>query len=199
MKKSDKAAQTRLVVAISLFAAAVISAMALTALGNQSDTYWVAGESLVPGTQISESDLGEIQVSLGEANGRYISKSSMVAGAYVLRSIQKGELISISSVSDTPSGLKSGQVPIAIRASDLPEDIELGEAINIYWVPEANGIQEPQLPELAISGALLNSINRKAGNFGSEISLTVSVRNSEIFALLKATASGRLVIVRSNG
>jgi hypothetical protein len=199
MNKSDKAAQTRLVVAISLFAAAVISAMALTALGNQSDTYWVAGESLVPGTQISESDLGEIQVSLGEANGRYISKSSMVAGAYVLRSIQKGELISIISVSDTPIGLKSGQVPIAIRASDLPEDIELGEAINIYWVPEANGIQEPQLPELAISGALLNSINRKAGNFGSEISLTVSVRNSEIFALLKATASGRLVIVRSNG
>ena len=199
MNKSDKAAQTRLVVAISLFAAAVISAMALTALGNQSDTYWVAGESLVPGSQIAESDLGEIQVSLGEAKSSYLSKSAMVAGAYVLRSIEKGELIATSSVSDTPSGLKSGQVPISISASDLPEDIELGEEINIYWVPEATGIQEPQMPELAISGAFLNSINRKAANFGSEISLTVSVQNSEIFALLKATASGRLVIVRSNG
>jgi hypothetical protein len=90
-------------------------------------------------------------------------------------------------------------VPISIRASDLPEDIELGEVINIYWVPEAIGLEKPQMPELAISGALLNSVNRKAGNFGSEISLTVSVQNSEIFALLKATASGRLVIVRSNG
>lgn len=199
MNKSDKAAQTRLVVAISLFAAAIISAMALTALGNQSDTYWVAGKSLIPGTQISESDLDEIQVSLGEANGRYLSKSAMVTGAYVLRSIQKGELISTSSLSDTPSVFKSGQVPISIRASDLPEDIELGEAINIYWVPEAIGLEKPQMPELVISGALLNSVNRKAGNFGSEISLTVSVQNSEIFALLKATASGRLVIVRSNG
>ena len=199
MNKSDKAAQTRLVVAISLFAAAVISALALTALGNQSDTYWVARESLIPGAEISESDLAEIEVSLGEANGRYLSKSAIVAGAYVLRSIQKGELISITSVSDTPSVLKSGQVPISIRASDLPEDIELGEAIDIYWVPEAIGIEKPQLPELAISGALLNSINRKAGNFGSDISLTVSVQNSEIFDLLKATASGRLVIVRSNG
>ena len=199
MNKSDKAAQTRLVVAISLFAAAVISAMALTALGNQSDTYWVARESLIPGAEISESDLAEIEVSLGEANGRYLSKSAIVAGAYVLRSIQKGELISITSVSDTPSVLKSGQVPISIRASDFPEDIELGEAIDIYWVPEAIGIEKPQLPELAISGALLNSINRKAGNFGSDISLTVSVQNSEIFELLKATASGRLVIVRSNG
>ena len=199
MNKSDKAAQTRLVVAISLFAAAVISAMALTALGNQSDTYWVARESLIPGAEISENDLAEIEVSLGEANGRYLSKSAIVAGAYVLRSIQKGELISITSVSDTPSVLKSGQVPISIRASDFPEDIELGEAIDIYWVPEAIGIEKPQLPELAISGALLNSINRKAGNFGSDISLTVSVQNSEIFELLKATASGRLVIVRSNG
>ena len=199
MNKSDKAAQTRLVVAISLFAAAIISAMALTALGNQSDTYWVARESLIPGMQISENDLAEIEVSLGEANGRYFSKVALVSGAYVLRSIQKGELISISSVSDTPSVLKSGQVPISIRASDLPEDIELGEEINIYWVPETIGIEKPQAPELAISGAFLNSINRKAGNFGSEISLTVSVRNSEIFDLLKATASGRLVIVRSNG
>ena len=199
MNKSDKAAQTRLVVAISLFAAAIISAMALTALGNQSDTYWVARESLIPGMQISENDLAEIEVSLGEANGRYFSKVALVSGAYVLRSIQKGELISISSVSDTPSVLKSGQVPISLRASDLPEDIELGEEINIYWVPETIGIEKPQAPELAISGAFLNSINRKAGNFGSEISLTVSVRNSEIFDLLKATASGRLVIVRSNG
>ena len=199
MNKPDKAAQTRLVVAISLFAAAIISAMALTALGNQSDTYWVARESLIPGMQISENDLAEIEVSLGEANGRYFSKVALVSGAYVLRSIQKGELISISSVSDTPSVLKSGQVPISIRASDLPEDIELGEEINIYWVPETIGIEKPQAPALAISGAFLNSINRKAGNFGSEISLTVSVRNSEIFDLLKATASGRLVIVRSNG
>jgi hypothetical protein len=199
MNKPDKAAQTRLVVAVSLFAAAIISAMALTALGNQSDTYWVARESLIPGMQISENDLAEIEVTLGEANGRYFSKVALVSGAYVLRSIQKGELISISSVSDTPSVLKSGQVPISIRASDLPEDIELGEEINIYWVPETIGIEKPQAPELAISGAFLNSINRKAGNFGSEISLTVSVRNSEIFDLLKATASGRLVIVRSNG
>lgn len=199
MNKTDKAAQTRLVVAVSLFAAAVISAMALTALGNQSDTYWSARNSLIPGVQISESDLEEVDVSLGEVSGRYLSIDVMAAGAYVLRAIQKGELIAISSVSDTPSSIKSGQVPISIRSSDLPDDIELGESINIYWVKEAIGIEKPLTPELVISGAFLNSINRKASNFGSDISLTVSVENSEIFELLRATASGRLVIVRSNG
>jgi hypothetical protein len=199
MNKSDKAAQTRLVVAVSLFAAAVISAMALTALGNQSDTYWIASNSLIPGAQISESDLAEVEVSLGDTSSRYLSIDVLAAGAYVMRAIQKGELIAISSVSDLPSTLKSGQVPISIRSSDLPEDIELGESINIYWVKEAMGIEKPQAPELVVSGAFLNSINRKASNFGSDISLTVSVENSEIFGLLGATASGRLVIVRSNG
>ena len=199
MNKTDKAAQTRLVVAVSLFAAAVISAMALTALGNQSDTYWSARNSLIPGAQISESDLEEVDVSLGEVSGRYLSTDAMAAGAFVLRAIQKGELIAISSVSDIPNSLKSGQVPISIRSSDLPGDIELGESINIYWVKEAMGIEKPLTPELVISGAFLNSINRKDSNFGSDISLTVSVENSEIFELLRATASGRLVIVRSNG
>jgi hypothetical protein len=61
------------------------------------------------------------------------------------------------------------------------------------------GMEKPRTPELVISGALLNSINRKGGNFGNDISLTVSVENNEIFQLLQATASGRLVIVRSNG
>jgi hypothetical protein len=199
MNKSDKAAQTRLVVAISLFAAAIISAMALTALGNQSDSYWVTRVSLIPGTQISDSDLTKVEVSLGEASGRYLSGDLAISGAYILRSIEKGELISINSVSDAPGSLESGQVPLSMRASDIPEDIELGEAIDIYWVPEALGMEKPRAPELVISGVYLNSINRKASNFGNDISLTVSVEKSEIVALLNATASGRLVVVRSNG
>lgn len=199
MNSNKKASQTRLVVAIALFAAAVISAMALTALGNRSDTYWVARHSLVPGTQISENDLAQVQVALGDVNVEYMSKDSEVAGSYVLRAISRNELISVSAVSDIPRGEESGQVPVSIRGSDVPADIEIGEALDIYWVPEEMGIEKSRPAELVISGAFLNSINRKASNFGNDLSLTVSVINGEIFKLLGATSSGRLVIVRANG
>jgi hypothetical protein len=199
MNNVKKASQTRLVVAIALFAAAVISAMALTALGNRSDTYWVARHSLIPGSQILEGDLSQVQVALGQISSDYFSKDSDVIGSYALRAIAKNELISISSVSDMPRGAQSGQVPISIHGSDLPSDIEIGEKLDIYWVPEAMGIQKTEPSTLVISGAFLNSINRKASNFGNDISLTVSVTNSEIFSLLQATSSGRLVIVRANG
>lgn len=199
MNSSNKGAQSRFVIATALFAAAVISAMALTALGNRSETYWIANNSLIPGSQITESDLAEVNVILGQASGTYLSKDVLVAGTYVVRPIQKGEFISVSSVSDFPSNLQSGQVPISVQSSDLPSDLELGEELNIYWVPEAIGSEKTQPPTLVVSGVFLNSINRKTGNFGSDISLTVSVKESEIFSLLDATATGRLVIVRSNG
>ncbi|CAB4602203.1 unannotated protein [freshwater metagenome] len=199
MNNSSKASQTRLVVATSLFAAALISAMALTALGNQSDTYWVASKNLTPGAQISESDLAQVQVSLGESSSDYLAEDSSPIGTYVLHAIGKGELISINALSDTSREMRSEQVPISVRGSDIPSDIELGEAINIYWVPEAMGMQKVDEPALVISGAYLRSIDRKSANFGTDVALTVSVFSREIFALLSATSTGRLVVVRSNG
>ena len=199
MNNSSKASQTRLVVATSLFAAALISAMALTALGNQSDTYWVASKNLTPGAQISESDLAQVQVSLGESSNDYLAEDSSPIGTYVLHAIGQGELISVNALSDTSHEMRSEQVPISVQGSDIPGDIELGEAINIYWVPEAMGMQEVGKPALVISGAYLSSIDRKSANFGTDVALTISVFSREIFALLNATSTGRLVVVRSNG
>jgi hypothetical protein len=199
MNNSSKASQTRLVVAVSLFAAALISAMALTALGNQSDTYWVASKNLTPGAQISESDLAQVQVSLGSSSSDYLAEDSSPIGTYVLHAIGKGELISINALSDTSREMRSEQVPISVRSSDIPSDIELGEAINIYWVPETMGMQKVGKPALVIAGAYLRSIDRKSANFGTDIALTISVFSREIFALLSATSTGRLVVVRSNG
>ena len=199
MNNSNKASQTRLVIAVSLFAAALISAMALTALGNQSDTYWVASKNLTPGAQINEADLAQVQVSLGDSSSDYLAEDSSPIGTYVLHAIGKGELISINALSDTSREMRSEQVPISVRGSDIPSDIELGEAINIYWVPEAMGMQNVGESVLVISGAYLRSMDRKSANFGTDVALTISVFNREVFALLSATSTGRLVVVRSNG
>ena len=117
MNNSSKASQTRVVVAVSLFAAALISAMALTALGNQSDTYWVASKNLTPGAQINEADLSQVQVSLGASSSDYLAEDSSPIGTYVLHAIGKGELISINALSDTSREMRSEQVPISARLS----------------------------------------------------------------------------------
>ena len=200
MNTQKKAAQTRFIVAVSLFAAALISALALTALGNRTDSYWVAKSALAPGLEISRDQISLVKVALGESASRYISSSTPLEGSFITRAQSAGELISIDDVSDLAPTQRTQLVPIAVRATDLPSDISIGEAINIYWVPEsAMGGVQIGMPEVVVKNAYIRSIDRKSANFSSDIALTISLIDSQIIKLLDATVSGRLVIVRALG
>jgi hypothetical protein len=198
MNTQKKAAQTRFIVAVSLFAAALISALALTALGNRTDSYWVAKSALAPGVEISRDQVALVKVALGESASRYISSGTPLVGSFITRAQSDGELISIDDVSDLAPTQRTQQVPIAVRSTDLPIDISIGEAINIYWVPEsAMGGVQIGVPEVVVKNAYIRSIDRKSANFSSDIALTISLIDSQIINLLDATVSGRLVIVRA--
>lgn len=200
MNTQKKAAQTRFIVAVSLFAAALISALALTALGNRTDSYWVAKSAMAPGVEITRDQISLVKVALGESASRYISSSTPLEGSYITRAQSAGELISIDDVSDLAPTQRTQQVPIAVRSSDLPIDLSIGEAINIYWVPEsAMGGVQIGVPEVVVKNAYIRSIDRKSANFSSDIALTISLIDSQIINLLDATVSGRLVIVRALG
>jgi hypothetical protein len=200
MNSEKKAAQTRFIVAVSLFAAALISALALTALGNRTDSYWIAKNDLAPGSEISRDQITLVNVALGESASRYISSRTPLVGSFITRAQSAGELISINDVNDLAPDQLTQQVPIAVRSSDLPSDISIGEVVNIYWVPETamGGIQIGE-PEVVVKSAYIRSIDRKSANFSSEVGLTISVIDSQIIELLDATVSGRLVIVRALG
>ena len=200
MNPQKKAAQTRFIVAVSLFAAALISALALTALGNRTDSYWVAKSAIAPGVEITRNQIALVKVALGESASRYISSSTPLEGSYITRAQSAGELISIDDVSDLATTQRTQQVPIAVRSTDLPIDISIGEAINIYWVPDsAMGGVQIGVPEVVVKNAYIRSIDRKSANFSTDIALTISLIDSQIINLLDATVSGRLVIVRALG
>lgn len=200
MNNDRKAAQTRFIVAVSLFAAAIISALALTALGNRTDSYWVASTALAPGAEITQADLSEIKVALGESSSKYIASDISIAGSYLTRAQGAGELISINEISDAPPSMRAQQVPISVRNSDLPVDLVIGEPVSIYWVPEpAMGGSQLATPGIVVSGAYIRSIDRKSANFSSEVALTISLFDSQVIELLNSTISGRLVIVRAVG
>lgn len=198
MNHQKKAAQTRFIVATSLFAAAIISALALTALGNQTDAYWIANKNLAPGSEITQQDISLAKVALGDRSSKYISSSTQLVGSFLLRAQSEGELISINEVSDAPPTRRAQQVPISVRSADLPMDLSIGEAVNIYWVPESTmGGTQIGIPEIVVVGAYIRSIDRKSANFSSDVALTISLFDSQIIDLLNSTVSGRLVIIRA--
>ena len=200
MNTQKKAAQTRFIVAVSLFAAAIISALSLTALGNRTDSYWVAASNLAPGSEITPDDIYLVKVALGDISSDYISGETLIVGSYLSRAQSAGELIALNEVSDLAPTDRAQQVPIAVLSSDLPTDISIGEAINIYWVPDSamGGVQIGS-PEIVVRQAYIRSLDRKSSNFSSEVALTISLLDTQIINLLNSTVSGRLVIVRAAG
>jgi Flp pilus assembly protein CpaB len=199
MATQRKNSRSRLILAISLIAASLISAFIFSSLANQKTTMIVSTTFLLPGHQITENDLTRVQVTLGSVAANYISQESEIVGSYTNVRIEAHELIARTSVSNQSSALSLSSVPLSIRSADAPEGIQPGSSIDIYWVQADTNGEIQLVPELVIAGAHVLAITKSGSNFGSEVGLTVAVQSDEVLLLLGATSQGRVVLVSSHG
>ena len=194
-----RSSRSRLILAIALIAASLISAFIFSSLANEKTTMIVSTTFLLPGHQITKNDLGTVQVTLGNLSEKYISREDLLIGSYTKVRIEAQELIARTSVSSEISENILSSVPLSIRSADAPVNMNPGSIIDIYWV-QSDVVGENQLvPELVIAGAHVLSIAKSGSNFGSELGLTVAVHSEEVLALLGATSQGRIVLVSSHG
>ena len=194
-----KSSGSRLILAIALIAASLISAFIFSSLANQKSTMIVSTSFLLPGHQITESDLTRVQVTLGDLSGNYIDQESQIVGAFARVRIEAHELIAHSAISTANDALSLSSVPLSIRSADAPEGIQPGSTIDIYWVQAETNGDIQLIPELVIASAHVLAITKSGSNFGSELGLTVAVQSDEVLLLLGATSQGRVVLVRSHG
>jgi len=194
-----KNSRSRLVLAIALIVASLLSAFIFSALANQRSTMIVSTTFLLPGHQIRESDLARVQVTLGDVGKNYISQESEIVGTFSKVRIEAHELIARTSISSNIDLVSLSSVPLSIRSADAPEGIIPGSIIDIYWVQSETSAEIQLVPELVIAGAHVLAISKSGSNFGSEVGLTVAVQSDEVLSLLGATSQGRVVLVSSHG
>ena len=194
-----KSSRSRLLLAIALIAASLVSAFIFSAMANQKTTMIVSTSFLLPGHQITENDLTQVQVTLGKLAKNYVNRQSQIVGSYTKVRIEAQELIALSSISNQSDSISLSSVPLSIRSADAPDGISPGSTIDIYWVQSENNGEIQLIPELVIAGAHVLAISKSGSNFGSEIGLTVAVNSEDVLLLLGATSQGRVVLVSSRG
>ena len=194
-----KTSRSRLLLAMALIAASLISAFIFSAMANQKTTMIVSTSFLLPGHQITENDLTQVQVTLGNLAKNYVNQQSQIVGSYAKVRIEAQELIALTSISNQSDSISLSSVPLSIRSADAPEGISPGSTIDIYWVQSENNGDIQLIPELVIAGAHVLAITKSGSNFGSEIGLTVAVNSEDVLLLLGATSQGRVVLVSSRG
>jgi hypothetical protein len=194
-----KSSRSRLILAIVMIAASLISAFLFSSLANQKTDMIVSTTFLLPGHQIQQSDLTTVQVSLGEVSKSYVNQAVQIIGTFTKIRIEAHELISKSSLAKQSDTSAISSVPLNVRAADVPDGVFPGSTIDIYWVQDQIN-QDIQLsPELVIPSAQVLDISKSGSNFGNEIALTVAVNSDDVLSLLSATSQGRVVLVSAHG
>jgi hypothetical protein len=187
------------IVACVLFLAALLTSFAFAALSDQSSRYWAASKPITPGSLITSEDLVLVDASLIDNADLYLGEAADPIGMMSTQFIGAGHFLAAQMLSEESLQFDIEQVPLNILTSDIPAMIEVGEPISLYWVPDAVDNQSLSIPKLLLTGIFLESIDRKGSNFGSGMSITVSVESSQVSRVLSGTSHGRLVVVIANG
>ena len=199
MSTKKSSFKTRALIAATLLLLSVLSSVAISALTNQKESFWIAKRELTPGQQIAATDLAKVWVNISALPGTYLASEVNPIGKIVINRIPRTSLIASQSISDQTNAINSAEISLTLRAADLPENVAAGDRISIYLVEDAEPGAFPSEPELVLSDIYLGAIERKSSNFGSDAAISVAIGRTEIVDVLRATTYGRLVLVKLNG
>jgi hypothetical protein len=198
MKNKKDSYGARMPLAITLTVAAFASAFFISTYSNKGYDYWVIAQPLTPGHVIELADLKTDHLNLGQSTENYLSKSDHIVGLVVLRQMQVGEVISIVDVSSSTASMATSAVPLNLRSGDFATGINLGDAVDLYWVLDSRNGEEVIDPILILGGVTLIGLDDSKNSLGGDVSITVAIEETQVLRMLSATTQGRLVVVRSH-
>ena len=143
-------------------------------------------------------DVHREHFDLGSSASLYLSSFDDPRGLVVVTKIETGEILNSQDMNSTSNLPAASAVPVSIRSVDLAAGIQVGEALDIYWVIDSQNGELPVQPVLILGGVILLNFDQSSKNFGTDAALTISVEETQVLRLLTATTHGRLVIVRSH-
>jgi hypothetical protein len=198
MTLPKKTRSARLPMAVTLIAAAFVSAFLIATFSNKGADYWVITAPIAPGHQISASDVSVVHLNLNTSAQFYLSKEIEPIGMIATRIMHAGEIIGSTDLTSAMDAMSTSAVPISVRSVDIATGLSVGEAVDIYWVLDTQNSDDSIAPILILGGVTLLSYDDGGKNFGNDIGLSVAVEETQVLRLLSATTLGRLVVIRSH-
>jgi hypothetical protein len=195
IKKLDLLKNSRLAMGLALFIIAISAGSLIAKEANRTVYVWASTGELAPGNTITAQDLKAVSVLLPESAKNYISANAQVIGTMVVHRIGSGDLIPVTAISAQSRPLTQRAVPLSIESTDLPMQLQRGEVIDIYGVPNSTQKSIAQT-ELITAGVTVAEVSNK-NNSGKSI-VVVNLPEEIILHTLSYISESRLIIVRSN-
>jgi hypothetical protein len=193
-----KRATAKTYFAIGLLALSLFAAFAITSQANKSVSVWTASKDLAAGDTIKDGSATAVKVFLPMNSDKYLTSDSKIVNLVANRRILKGELLPASAISQIFEGESSRSVPLKIVRSDLPNDLDSGQSVDIYSLPQddLNSTKSREV-ELISIGVTVESIDLKSRDMGGDIGIVLKIPERDVIYLLSALNQSRIVVVRN--
>lgn len=196
---TSKGSNSRLIIAGSLFITSIAASFLISFLSHTGSQYWSLSRPLPQGVKIGINDLTAVTATLDKGLRGYISTSQPVVGSVTKRSMQAGEILRSDAISNESGGLLIESLSLLIRTADIPSSTVPGDLVTLYQIHDARNGEDIAPPTTILSGVFIQDIERKSANFGSDLSITISLHRDDVGTVLAATSSGRIVVVPAHG
>ena len=187
------------IVAITVIIASFLVAISLAFLANNRGTYWIAVKELTPGHIVDTTDFIQAKGSFSKEASGYIQSNQNPVGYSISKHVAAGEYLNQSALVESNGESNLKLLSFSAAAADLPSQVRIGDAVNLYQVVNDTGDGKDIPSELVIDGVFIVDLNRKSENLGGSSVVTVAIPNDFVERALNATRRGRMVVVVNHG
>jgi hypothetical protein len=198
MVKIEKKSNTRFQIAIALFLLAIITPFLISLTSTKPEQYWVIARPIPLGSEITLDDLKKVGIKVDRDESDFLTADTNPIGLITTRSFLANEIVDVRYLRDTEQSMLE-EVSIAVASTDIPMKTKVGDYVSIFLLQDAKNGEPVSPPVRILSWVFISELDRKGSNFGNTISLTLTLNQESVPALLAASSKGRLVLVGKNG
>jgi hypothetical protein len=188
--------RARIVIAISLLLISLLSSFLIAAFSNHKTQIWMARSPLPAGHEVVAEDFVSVPVGLPRDARGYLSSRYSLRDVVTIRSIREGELLSSGSIAAKGSQPILASIPISVKASDLPANLQVGEEVDL--VHTGDGERLVIEPAIVANAVAIVGLERKSSSFSGQVTVTIGINRLKMLPLIAASSVGRIVVVRTH-
>lgn len=153
-----------------------------------------AMRTIAQGEELTSSDFQVVDVGLGSLADDYLGPEDVRPGSVAARTLQSGELVPTSALTDADS---SRSTTVVIQSSTrIPEGVEAGTVVEIWQAPPLDEGRSYDVPRILVADVIVHDVLDQEGvlaDTGSQ--LEVVIDRADVADVLAAITGGAALSV----
>ncbi|CAN7367816.1 SAF domain-containing protein [Microbacterium maritypicum] len=184
----------RFLVGIALVALSIAGVWLIVSASDHAVPALQATRTITQGEELTSSDFQVVDVGLGSLADDYLGPEDVRPGSVAARTLQSGELVPTSALTDADS---SRSTTVVIQSSTgIQEGVEAGTVVEIWQAPPLDEGRSYDVPRILVADVIVHDVLDQEGvlaDTGSQ--LEVVIDRADVADVLAAITGGAALSV----